>query len=259
MGRTVEDFAEAFGRDPGASGFVLDFDGTLSTVVGRPASAAALPGVPRLLERLAARYRVVALLSGRRARDLHALVGAEGVRYVGLYGAEEFSGGRLVQPESAETWRGMASRLARDAEALILAEGLSGCEVEYKDLAVSVHYRNAADPGAEEAILTWAEAGAARRGFRWGAGRKVVELTPEGISKGSALERVVREEGLRRLVAAGDDYSDISALRAAGELLGNDALRIGVRSQEEPEDLASHSDVLVPSPERAVALLARFA
>jgi trehalose 6-phosphate phosphatase len=57
--------------DPATAGIFSDFDGTLSPIVADPELAEPLPGIAPLLEELARRYRVVAVVSGvRRARPV---------------------------------------------------------------------------------------------------------------------------------------------------------------------------------------------
>jgi trehalose 6-phosphate phosphatase len=254
----IDRFVEAFKKNSGRAGFVLDFDGTLSNVVRERDAAAALLGVTELLEKLAAGFRVVALVSGRRADHLQQIVAARGPRYIGVYGGEELTDGQLVSLPDADRWRGMASRLARDAEALILAQGLVGAEVEFKDIAVSVHYRKAKDPDAESIIQSWAGGAAEKRGFRAGVGRKVIEMAPAGVSKANAAERIIEEHELEWVVAAGDDWTDVEAMIRVADLLGGRALRIGVASQEEPEGLRPSSDLIAASPAEVLALLERF-
>jgi len=240
------------------AGFVLDFDGTLSRVVAHPDEAKPIEGATQTLEKLRSSYEVVALVSGREAQDLHDRVAVPGIRYIGLYGAEELINGELRRPAEAEMWRSMASRLARDAEAMIATEGLEGCEVEYKDLAVSIHYRNARDMRVAEAIKAWAQPAAQRRRFQAGAGRKVVELRPLGVSKGGAFERVVKEHKLDLALLAGDDQTDLEAMIKAKSLMNDRVFRVGVRSAEEPAGLTEHTELLVGTPEMLVDFLSQF-
>lgn len=254
----LEAHIRRFRSDPGGSGFVLDFDGTLARIEEDPAAVEPLAGVPGLLERLASTYGIVAVLTGRRAETVGSLLGAAGVAYHGLYGAESLEDSSLIHPPEAEIWRSMASRLARDAEVLISTEGLEGCEVEYKDLSVSLHHRRAADPASGDILLDWARTAGPKRGFRASRGRKVVELRPEEVSKEATLERIVTEHPLRRLLCAGDDLADAGTLDAAGRLLGEDALRVAVLSEESPPELLRAADLSVGSPEEFVELLERF-
>ena len=253
----VERWVRAAQADPGSTGFILDFDGTLSAIAPTPATARALPGVAPLLEALARRYRLVAILSGRRAEDVYGLIPVPSVRYVGLYGAEELEAGRLTERPPAAGPAGTAGALAAEAEELLRAEGLAGCEVEDKGLSVALHFRRAVSPEAGARLTEWAARRARDVGFQVRPGRMVVELTPPGPTKADAVERLIGEV-LRLAVLAGDDLSDAGSLRRAGELLGPGALRIGVRSPEGPPELAEVADVMVRGPEGAVALLSRF-
>jgi trehalose 6-phosphate phosphatase len=247
-------FVKAVREDPAGAGFVLDFDGTLSGIAPTPAEARALPGATAVLATLAGRYPLVAILSGRRAEDVSGLIPAEGVRYLGLYGAEELRPGQAVLAPSRPT-----AALVDEAKAFVQREGLTGAEVEDKGHSVALHYRNATSPGAGDAIAAWALDRAAALGLQVRPGKMVVELTPPGPTKADALERLIAGEGIRRLVVAGDDVADIGALRRAGELLGADALRIGVRSPEAPAELEEVADLMVPGPEGVLELLSRFA
>jgi trehalose 6-phosphate phosphatase len=257
-------FVRSVREDPAGAGFVLDFDGTLSGIAPTPAEARALPGASGVLATLAGRYPLVAILSGRRAADVSGLIPADGVRYLGLYGAEELgprrpSRGRVGVGQALVTPSGPGAGLVDEARAFIQHEGLTGAEVEDKGHSVALHYRNATSPDAGEAIGAWAQHTAAARGLQVRPGKMVVELTPPGPTKADALERLIAGEGIRRLVVAGDDVADVGALRLAGELLGANALRIGVRSPEAPAELEEVADVMVPGPEGVLELLGRFA
>jgi trehalose 6-phosphate phosphatase len=252
----VEGWVRDFRLDPRRAGFLLDFDGTLSPIAPTPDEARALPGAAGILEALADRYRLVAIVSGRRADDVRALIPAAGVRYLGLYGAEEAVGGATEANARAMRPAVVVSLVAK-AQAFVEEEGLSGCEVEDKGRSVALHYRRAA-PEAGDRLAEWAVAEAEDLGLELRPGRMVVELTPPGPTKAEAVDGLIRREGLRLAVVAGDDVADVGSLRRAGELLGPGALRIGVTSEEGPPELAGVSDVRVPGPGGVLALLSRF-
>ena len=249
---------EAFKAEAAFSGFVLDFDGTLSEIVPSPPDARLVRGADRVLERLVESYSVVAILSGRRAEEVARLVAVPGIHYYGLYGAERLLRNELVQPPEAAAYRGVASRIARDAEAMISAEGLHGCEVEFKDLTVSIHYRNAERQDAGLVISEWAEVVASRRRFSVGSGRMVVELKPPGISKSFTIEKIIRAASLSRILFAGDDSADLEAMRHLESLSYVDAVRVAVMSSEAPKELEAVSDFSTDSPAGLVGLLRGF-
>jgi trehalose 6-phosphate phosphatase len=240
----------------------LDFDGTLAPIVPDPEAAAPLPGVPELLGRLARRFAAVALVSGRPARWLARRTGAEGVRYLGLYGAEELLDQRLRTDPAAAAAR-PAVRAAREELAADPAVAASGAYLEDKDISVGVHLRRVAEPerwaGPVAAVV---EEVAARHGLEVLPGRLVWELRPvTGHDKGAAVRLVLASSGAGALVVAGDDVGDLAAFRAAAELVasGGRALRVAVRSAEAPGELLAAADLVVDGPEGVRELLASWA
>jgi len=141
---------EEFKDNPGAAGFLLDFDGTLSPIVTNPAEAKILPGGRAILEALASFYSLVAIVSGRRAQEVRERVGANGLVYVGLYGGEELRSDALIQPGEAPRFKTAAGKLAEEAQQMIQDERLDGCAVELKDMAVSLHFRKASNRAAAD-------------------------------------------------------------------------------------------------------------
>jgi trehalose-phosphatase len=166
--------------------------------------------------------------------------------------------GTLRQPAEAIQWRENSDLLATRAADLISEAGLAGCEVEAKDLAVSIHYRKADPPVPPEALLRWADEEARALGFHFGIGRLVIELRPSAVSKAAAFERQVGEVELNNAFMAGDDAADIEAMAKAGEIVPGLLLRVGMRSAEEPEDLTEHTDLQLESCEDLLAVLKRL-
>jgi trehalose 6-phosphate phosphatase len=224
---------------PERAAIVLDIDGTLAPIVRRPEEAS-VPGTARReLERLVARYALIACVSGRTGDDARRLVGVDGVRYVGSHGLE-------LAPEANE-WRDEIRRFAAGVD----------WPVEDKGLTVSFHYREAQD---EDAALEYLEEVADRAreaGLVPRFGRKVLEIRPPvQADKGTAVTALLAEAGLRRALYAGDDTTDLDGFRAL------DGLEIGVRvavsSDEAPQELVTAADVVVASPAELLDLLARL-
>src|SRR5207302_1574965 len=84
--REPEPRLAAIAADPARASILLDFDGPLAPIVARREDAAIVSGGREILASLAARYLVVAVISGRPVDQLRELVGVDGVRYEGLYG-----------------------------------------------------------------------------------------------------------------------------------------------------------------------------
>lgn len=254
----IDEAIAALRLDPAFTGIFLDFDGTLSAMVLDPSAAEMVPGAGDVLSGLAGRYALVALISGRGALDLRQRAGVQGLRYFGLYGAQELTERGLEQPAAATRWRQDARRLAAAAARIIEEQSLIGCEVEYKDLAVAIHYRKANSAGPPPGLYRWAQQAAAEAEFSVGIGRKVIELRPGPVSKASTFERLAVQAGIRNALVAGDDAADVEMMGRAKLVLGGAVLRVGIRSAEAPQGLEQQADVQVGSPEEFVALLSRL-
>ena len=234
----------------------LDYDGTLAPIVDDPAGARPIPGVPDLLARLGARLGVVAVVSGRPLAYLSGALGRPaGVRMVGLYGMEEIGAdGVLRRDPDAESWRANVGEVT-DA---LRRSTPPGVEVEPKGLAVTVHWRRA--PEAEAWVRGAASCEAARTGLRVQPGRMSVELRPPvAADKGTVVARL---GACHRVVGCfGDDLGDIPAFEAVSALgrAGAETVSVAVADAESPPELLALADVIVASPEGAVALLEAIA
>jgi trehalose 6-phosphate phosphatase len=245
-------------RNRSASGIFLDFDGTLAPIVEDREAAAIVPGAPEVLEALARVFPLVAFISGRGAADLYPRVGAEGPRYFGLYGAEEMTATGLVQSPMAGRWRLTAETLAMEAADLIRAHALTGCEAEFKDLAVSLHYRHSGESEPPPALAEWARKAAASNGFQLGVGRMVLELKPRSVSKAATFQRLAVQAQVQNAVVAGDDAADVEMMSRSASIIPGVLLRVGVASGEAPAGLLENSDFQVRSPQEMVGLLERL-
>lgn len=227
---------------------MLDFDGSLAAIASRPEDARPVEGAREALAALIGRYRVVAILTGRRSEEVAGLVDVPGLRYYGLYGMEE------AAPE-------LLTAVASLAEAA--AAAVPGAWVEDKRASIAVHYRQATDPaGARVALVRSLREVASSAGLEVVQGKMVVELVPAGRPrKGGAVERVVGEHALRAALFAGDDEADLDAFAALDRLGSNGllAVKVAVRGDETPPSLLESADVVVEGPEGLVELLRQLA
>ena len=98
----------ALAEDPASAAVLLDVDGTLAPIAARPELARVPDATRAELARLVDRYALVACISGRTSGDAEALVGVDGIRYVGVHGLE-------LAPE-AERWRGPLREFAASVD-----------------------------------------------------------------------------------------------------------------------------------------------
>ena len=226
-------------EDPGASALLFDVDGTLAPIVARPELAAVPEATRAELRRLVGRYRLVACISGRAGDDARALVGVDGVEYVGNHGLE------------------LDARAAELAEAVARFRDAVAWPAEDKGLSLSYHYRGAADEGEARAELARVAERAAAQGLvpRWG--RKVLEIRPPvPADKGTAVRTLLARAGATRALYAGDDATDLDAFAGLAAAGLDHAVRIAVASREGPRELVDAADLVVTGPGELAALLA---
>ena len=234
---------------------LTDFDGTLASIVLNPAAATALPGAVELLHALAARYKTVAVISGRPVSFLVERLGLRQtggrVAAYGLYGLQCTDGaGRVVDHREAAQWRSAIDEVATKAE----GEAPPDVRVERKGLAVTLHVRTA--PAEADWARSWAETEAAVTGLVMHPGRMSYELRPPvDVHKGTIVGQLTAEADAACFL--GDDLGDLDAFDALDrrEADGAHVVRIAVRSPEAPAELIERADVLVDGPAGAVALL----
>ncbi|BBX65818.1 putative glycosyl hydrolase [Mycobacterium saskatchewanense] len=214
----------------------LDFDGTLSDIVGRPEAATLVAGAADALSALAA-LCPVAVISGRDLQDVRARVDVDGVWYAGSHGFE------LAAPDGTQHENAAAAGLtdAVSRAAAQLAEtlsGIPGISIEPKRFAVAVHYRNA-DPRKVDRIVAAVHQLGRSAGLRVTTGRRVIELRPDiDWNKGRAvnwvLDRIQGDGGPAEARAVlpiyvGDDITDEDAFGA----IHFDGVGIVVRHDED--------------------------
>lgn len=222
--------------EPRLAALLLDLDGVLAPIVARPEDASVPAETRAELERLAGRYALVAVITGRDGGDARARTGVAGLVYVGSHGLE--------LAEGAEAW----------AERLQAFAATADWPLERKRLTLSFHYRAAADEQEALRVLEGVAERARDEGLVARFGRKVLEvLPPLEADKGTAATHLLAERGLRRALYAGDDTTDLDGFRALDGL--ELAVRVAVASAEGPPELREAADLVVASPAAFLELL----
>lgn len=222
--------------------FFLDYDGTLAPIVDDPEAAVPHPDVPTLLRQLDDRYPVW-IVTGRDLRALSSFLDHP-LPAIGLHGAQEGVIGEEAQrlmPDDA------ARALQRLRESVPNVEGL---RVEDKDQAFAVHYREVEDEEeVQNRLSAWLDAMPEMLDAIWG--KKVVELRPEGLTKGTAVRRIAEEHPDCTPVYLGDDTTDEDAFAALQDL-ERETVTIRVGNEE------TRAEHRLEGPDEVVAYLQRY-
>lgn len=247
----------------------LDFDGTLSPIVGDPAEAHIHPDAPDTLVALSVQVRAVAVITGRPARQALALGGLDVVGdeigdlgrelfVFGQYGNERWSSTdrRVISPRPPH---GLSSFL-RELPSAVRKASADGAYVEEKGLSVAVHTRRLDDPDeAFERLLPVIADLAHLHDLVVEPGRNVIEVRAPGMDKGAAVHLLATDLGARGFLFAGDDLGDVEAFKAVLDLRAQGLATLLVCSASpEQTALLELADVVVDGPPGVLHLLRQF-
>ena len=217
-------------------------DGTISEIVHEPEQATISQGVKAALIALQLRLALVAIITGRSARQARDIVGVDQLVYVGNHGLERLEKGTLTVAEEAKPF---APSLRQLLEGLT-AGGLPGVEFEDKGISFAIHYRNASNPREASTSMLEAITELAEGQVEVLMGKSVINvLPPVSLTKGSAVVSLVRDSGLSAAILIGDDITDIDSFQAARRLSGQRGFRavsIAVTGPESPAGLEDEAE-----------------
>ena len=219
-----------------AAALFLDIDGTLLDIAARPELVRIPPGLPALLDRLAAqRQGALALVSGRSLVQIERLLPTWSGAAAGLHGAERrHADGSRVGANNCPADQQAAASLAMMRPALVaVTNDLAGVVIEDKGSTIAMHYRAAPNRAAElgrrvDDLLC--EHG---KGLRLIAGKMVFELQPAHHGKDGAIAAFMGERPFigRLPVFAGDDTTDEDGFAEINRR-GGLSIRVGTANVE---------------------------
>jgi trehalose 6-phosphate phosphatase len=187
--------------------YFLDVDGTLLDIAETPSAIHVDAALLALIGRLhQISNGAVALISGRALSDLDERLGMLRLPMAGQHGLERRdAGGRLwihAPPPEAKCAikASLAPVLERHPDLLL----------EDKGLTLALHYRRAPTLASYAHRLMVQLAAGAEGAFELQKGKRVIELKPAGIDKGTAIGEYLAEPPFRgrRAVFIGDDAND---------------------------------------------------
>ena len=246
----LEELLGPLKADPRRSAVLLDVDGVLAPIVQQPEDAHVHEATRRPLIEVAKLYGVVACVSGRRASDARRIVSLGSIAYLGSHGSEVLRPG-ATGPELDPNVKRWAQEV-RTFTAAHYGDDLRRLRVrlEDKEAIAALHWRGATDEDAAHAAVEQVARAAEEAGLKTHWGRKVLEIRPPvRIDKGAGVVELLRDRDMAAAMYVGDDTTDLDAFRGLGELveqgrLGT-AIRVGVRSKEQPSALEQQADAMV--------------
>ncbi len=198
--------------------YFLDADGTLIEIAETPDGVLVDAVLLRLIEQLSrACGGALALVSGRSIANLEALIGCRHLPMAGLHGLE--------RRDAEGRWRthttAFEAKTAIKSALLPVVERHPGLLLEDKGLTLALHYRQT------PTLAAYVHRFMARQthlgeGLEIQRGKRVVEIKPAGIDKGSAIDAYLAEPPFRtrRPVFIGDDLNDEHGFAAVNRLDG---------------------------------------
>lgn len=202
----------------------LDVDGTLLDIAPTPDAVVVPAGLVETLNALnVALDGAVALVSGRRRTDLKSLFRGADVIIVAEHGAAA-----SIPLPSIRSARGARVPPALVAALRRFASRHPNTLLELKSHGAALHVRRAPAAAAAARHLAESLAGAFRGRVRLLRGKAVFEFIAAGVSKGHAIEALLREPAFRGRApyVIGDDVTDEDGFAVANGL-GGISLRVG--------------------------------
>lgn len=229
---------------------VLDYDGTLTSIVDRPELAVLSDETKSLLGKLSQKM-TVAIISGRDRPDVEKLVDVEGILYAGSHGFD-MAGLGSVHAELEEVKRFERELSEAGCELDAGLQHIKGALVERKKYGVAAHYRQVSEKDLEQFMDVINKVHRRHIQLRKMCGKKVIEFQPDiDWNKGKALLWVLKclhfNSKTMITLYIGDDRTDEDAF----EVLKNEG--IGIRVEEEETD--THASYILKNPAEVVRFL----
>lgn len=182
----------------------FDFDGTLAPIALRPEHVVTPPGTRAALDRLRG-WCATAVISGRSKEDVLGRLGVAVDYAVGNHGIDGLPGAERETQECIAVCQAWMAQLRGGELLRTLDQGLL---LEDKGVSLSVHYRQAREPGRAVTELP-ALFATLQPAARIVTGKMVFNLLPPAaVDKGTAMLRLLELAGADAGLYVGDDVTD---------------------------------------------------
>ena len=224
----------------------LDYDGTLTPIVGSPELAVLSKEMRHTVEQLA-RYCTVGIISGRDLKDVRQLVDIDSIYYAGSHGFDIAGpGGERKEAQRAAEFLPALDRAEEALESWL--QSIPGALVERKKFSIAAHYRKVAEKNIGQVETAVDQVLESCPDLRKSSGKKVFELQPKlDWHKGKALLWLLEELELNQAdvlpFCIGDDTTDEDGFRALKDRGVTILVAKGSRNTEAQYQLADPDEV----------------
>ena len=211
--------------------FFLDYDGTLAPIRKKPDLAKITRSSKSLLKKLSRKkWAEIFILSGRRLRDVKAMVGVKSLFYIGNHGMEMNGPGLDFIHPKAKVFRPLIKKCRKEMQKAISAcmGNPKGVILENKHFTLSLHYRTADTkkiPLIKKVFWDTIRGLRGKGKINITRGKKVLEVRPRiKWDKGESVKWILKSPLFPKTktkkilpLCIGDDMTDEDAFRALGK------------------------------------------
>ena len=142
MSKYLFDYLEEFYefKNDNTSAILTDVDGTISEIAATPEKAVVTPSMKKELSKLKEKFQMVTVISGRSVQNAKAMVGVDGILYVGNHGMEYINDGEIFIDPEAVKYLADIKKIAEKLKNSELSK-IKGLMFEDKGICICIHYR----------------------------------------------------------------------------------------------------------------------
>ena len=174
------------------------------------------------------------------------MVSIGSIAYIGNHGSELLlpAASEVIVDPAVAAWTDRVHAFADRVDTTALQQ--MRVRREDKGAIVAFHWRGAPDEGHALVAVAALELAALEVGLEPRRGRKVLEIRPPvPIDKGRGIRWLLADDPPVAALFVGDDLTDVDAFAGLRSVMGEDAVCVGVRSEETPAELESAADAMV--------------
>lgn len=203
--------------------FFFDYDGVLVPIQNNPSTAYLPDNLKNNLIKLARKENIqVALVSGRNVNLLRRLsnIKSKDITLIGSHGLEMLTGNR-----SRHLFNNNSKDLKKIKKyAIKVAHEITDGFLENKPYSFTFHIRdNNAQIKVKRLSVAFKKLITSKKlnkKLKVLEGKKIVEILPKDVTKGKAVEKIIKEHPKYTYLYLGDDVTDISALKVVKRYKG---------------------------------------